>query len=1339
MAEIVLSAFLNVLFEKLASAALKTIASYKGIDAEIKKWHRSLKQIQRVLADASRKEITDDAVKEWLNDLQHLAYDIDDVLDDLATEAMHREFNHEPEAIASKVRRLIPTCCTNFSRSARMHDKLDSITAKLKDLVEEKAALGLTVGEETRPKVISRRLQTSMVDASSIIGRQVEKEALVHRLLEDEPCDQNLSILPIVGMGGVGKTTLARLLYNEKQVKDRFELKAWACVSGEFDSFAISEVIYQSVAGVHKEFADLNLLQVDLVKHLRGKRFLLVLDDVWSESPEDWKTLVGPFHACAPGSKVSITTRKEQLLRRLGYGHLNQLRSLSHDDALSLFALHALGVDNFDSHVSLKPHGEAIVKKCDGLPLALITLGTSLRTKEDEDSWKKVLESEIWKLPVEGEIIPALKLSYHDLSAPLKRLFVYCSLFPKDFLFDKEQLVLLWMAEGFLQQPTPSDSTEESLGHEYFDELFSRSFFQHAPDHESFFVMHDLMNDLATSVATEFFVRLDNETEKNIRKEMLEKYRHMSFVREPYVTYKKFEELKISKSLRTFLATSIGVIESWQHFYLSNRVLVDLLHELPLLRVLCLSNFEISEVPSTIGTLRHLRYLNLSRTRITHLPEKLCNLYNLQTLIVVGCRNLAKLPNNFLKLKNLRHLDIRDTPLLDKMPLGISELKSLRTLSKIIIGGKSGFEVTKLEGLENLCGKVSIVGLDKVQNARDARVANFSQKRLSELEVVWTNVSDNSRNEILEKEVLNELKPHNDKLIQLKIKSYGGLEFPNWVGNPSFGHLRHMSILGCKKCTSLPAFGQLPSLKQLFIKGLDGVRVVGMEFLGTGRAFPSLEILSFKQMPGWEKWANNTSDVFPCLKQLLIRDCHNLVQVKLEALPSLHVLEIYGCPNLVDVTLQALPSLNVLKIVRCDNCVLRRLVEIANALTKLEIECISGLNDVVWRGAIEYLGAIEDLSIFECNEIRYLWESEAMVSKILMNLRILIVSNCNNLVSLGEKEEDNYRSNFLTSLRLLLVSYCDNMKRCICPDNVETLGVVACSSITTISLPTGGQKLKSLNILYCNKLSETEWGGQKMNNNNNNESSMLEYVHISGWPNLKSIIELKYLVHLTELRIINCETLESFPDNELANMTSLQKLEIRNCPSMDACFPRGVWPPNLDTLEIGKLNKPISEWGPQNFPTSLVKLYLYGGDDGVSSCSQFSHLLPPSLTYLKIDEFNKLESVSTGLQHLTTLKHLHFDDCPNLNKVSNLQHLTSLRHLSFDNCPHLNNLSHTQRLTSLKHLSFYDCPKMMDLPETLLPSLLSLTILGDCPKLKERCSKRGCYWPLIWHIPYIRI
>ncbi|KAJ0483200.1 putative leucine-rich repeat domain superfamily [Helianthus annuus] len=347
-----------------------------------------------------------------------------------------------------------------------------------------------------------------------------------------------------------------------------------------------------------------------------------------------------------------------------------------------------------------------------------------------------------------------------------------------------------------------------------------------------------------------------------------------------------------------------------------------------------------------------------------------------------------------------------------------------------------------------------------------------------------------------------------------------------------------------------------------------------------------------------------------------------------------------------------------------------------------------------------------------CNEIRYLWESEAVVSKVIVKLRKLEVSGCDNLVSLGEKEEeDNCRSNLLTSLRMLELSFCNNMEHYSCPDSIEMLRVACCNSITAISLPVGGQKLKSLKITGCNNLLEREWGVQKMNTNRNN-MLMLDHVTITGWANLKSITGLNYLVHLMSLSIGTCENLESFPDNELSSLTSLMSLGIWSCPCMDASFPRGIWPPNLRSLTIGKLKKPISEWGSQDFPTSLVQLYLYG-DDGVSSCSQFSHILPLSLTSLRIHEFEKLESFSTGLQHLTSLQHLYFDDCPELNKLFHPQHLTALQHLSFDNCPN-----------------------MMDLPEALLPSLLSLQI-AECPDLKERCSKRGCYWPLISHIPFV--
>ncbi|KAF5795589.1 putative P-loop containing nucleoside triphosphate hydrolase, leucine-rich repeat domain superfamily [Helianthus annuus] len=963
MAELVLSSLLPMLFEKLSDAAFKTVARHKGLDAEIKKLQKSLTQIQLYLTHASQMEITDPSVKQRLNDLQHLAYDIDDVLDGWATDAMDLEFKQEPEGITGKVRKLItPTCCTTFSRTTTMIAELDDISTKLQDLVKEKADLGLDnlglkVEEETRPRTNNNRsLQTSVVNPSSIVGRQAHKDALVQQLLlpADEPCDQNYCIVPIVGMGGLGKTTLAGLLYNDVRVKDHFELKAWICISDEFDISVRSKEIFIAFGGeVKEEHINFNKLQEALRDHLTQKRFLLVLDDVWSESREDWETLVRPFYTCSPGSKIVVTSRKDILLKKLGYNSLyKHLESLSDDDALSLFALHALGVRNFDSHLSLKPHGEGIVKKCKKLPLALITLGTSLRAKKDEDSWKGVLESEIWTSQVEGEVIPALRLSYHDLSAPLKRLFAYCSLFPKDFLFDKEELILLWMAEGFFQS-TPSDSTKEPLGHKFFDELLSRSFFQHAPNNESLFVMHDLMNDLATSVATEFYFRLDNESGKNIKKMKLDKYRHMSFVREEYVAYEKLQVLENAKCLRTFLATFVGEVEPWRKFYLSNKILTDLLPKLPLLRVLSLSGFEISELPESIGTLRHLRYLNLSQTHITHLPEKVCNLVNLQTLILFGCDELTELPNNFLNLKNLQHLDVRDTLLSFQMLLEISKLKSLQiTLSKINIESESGIEVARLKDFKNLYEKFSVVGLEKVQNATYAHEANFSEKRLSELELVWGDELNDSRNDMLEKEVLNELNPCHDTLLKLKLMSYGGLEFPKWVGDPSFLHLKHVSISGCKRCTSIPPLGQLLSLKELLIESLDGVEVVGFELFGTGQAFPSLEILSFRDMRGWKKWSGA---VFPRLQKLKIKDC----------------------PNLVEVTLEALPSLNDLRISKCDSGVLRRFIEVASAVTKLGIGKISGLNDVVWRGVIEYLGAVEELEISKCNEIRYLVKSDA--------------------------------------------------------------------------------------------------------------------------------------------------------------------------------------------------------------------------------------------------------------------------------------------------------------------------------------------------------------------------
>nr|XP_043627400.1 putative disease resistance RPP13-like protein 1 [Erigeron canadensis] len=696
-AEIIASTILNVLFEKLADEALKKLARSKGIHSELGRLKATLTEIQALLNDASRKEIADEAVKIWLDSFQHVAYDIDDVLDGLATEARHQEMmtTHESSSsISTKVKKLItPACCASLSLSNRLHHKLDIINTKLQQLENRKSDLGLILVKDEKPKTKSNRIQTSLAEASTIIGREEDKEKLLLKLLVDEPREVKFSVVPLVGLGGVGKTTLARLLYNETRVNDHFELKSWVCVSDEFDVFKISETIFRSVTGEDRKFEDLNELQMDLREQLKDKRFLLVFDDVWSESYDEWENLVRPFHSGALGSKIIITTRKESLLRKLGFDRLDHLRSLSHDHAVSLFVEHALGVHTFDLYPGLKPLGEGIVKKCGGLPLALKAMGRLLRTKTNEEEWNDVLNSEIWDLESVDEIVPALRLSYHDLPAYLKQLFAYCSLFPKDFVFDKEKLVLLWMAEGYLKHSPAGSKSPERLGNEYFQLLLSRSFFQQDPNDESLFVMHDLMNDLATFVAGEFFIRFDNQ--RGMENETLAKYRHMSFIREEYIGYQKFEAFKRAKSLRTFFVVS-GARQSRGAFHLSNKILIDLLPGLTLLRVLSLSHSNIKEV-EFIGSLKHLRYLNLSHTEIRELPENVGNLINLQTLIVFGCLYLYKLPKSFLRLNNLRHFDAGDTWLIKKMPLGIGGLKNLQTLTKIIIEGNDGFAINELK------------------------------------------------------------------------------------------------------------------------------------------------------------------------------------------------------------------------------------------------------------------------------------------------------------------------------------------------------------------------------------------------------------------------------------------------------------------------------------------------------------------------------------------------------------------------------------------------------------------------------------------------------------------
>ncbi|XP_039163188.1 putative disease resistance RPP13-like protein 1 [Eucalyptus grandis] len=252
-------------------------------------------------------------------------------------------------------------------------------------------------------------------------------------------------------MGGVGKTALAQRLYNNDKVSNCFERRAWVCVSDVFYVLDITKTILGSITKEPCEDKDLDRLQTKLKDNLSRKKFLVVLDDVWNVKYEEWTSLLKPFEAGAKGSKIIITTRNNSIVcikRVLSYS----LNVLSEDNCTSMLAYHALRARNFEKHPNLERAGKRIAEKCKGLPLAAKMLGGLLHNRENPKEWEAILNNITWDKAIgkDGEVLPALKLSYSHLPSCLKRCFAYCAIFPKDYEFERDKLAFLWIAEGFL-------------------------------------------------------------------------------------------------------------------------------------------------------------------------------------------------------------------------------------------------------------------------------------------------------------------------------------------------------------------------------------------------------------------------------------------------------------------------------------------------------------------------------------------------------------------------------------------------------------------------------------------------------------------------------------------------------------------------------------------------------------------------------------------------------------------------------------------------------------------------------------------------------------------------
>ncbi|XP_062202287.1 putative disease resistance protein RGA3 isoform X2 [Phragmites australis] len=361
------------------------------------------------------------------------------------------------------------------------------------------------------PDIRSVRQTGSIVYAPRILGREKDKEEVIEKLMsrsrEENRFGRHMSVLAIVGMGGLGKTTLAQLVYNDTRVCQSFDLRAWVCVSEYFDVENITRKIVTSLTRNscdHIQDCELQGAFVDLVKE---KRLFLVLDDVWNERRDYWELLCMPMLASRQ-CDIIVTTRSKAVARLVQTMPFYNLNCLSPDESWSLFKQTAFVEQEVVTPANLVEIGRSITEKCKGLPLAIKTLGSIFRYETNETKWRDVLESELWDLKQSrNEVLPALELSYKYMPVHLKRCFVSLSLYPKDIYLDENRVILLWKLLDLLHYD--GNNNVDEIGSLYFNELVQRSLLQNYIDGQR--VMHDLIHDLACFLAGEEFFRLEGD------------------------------------------------------------------------------------------------------------------------------------------------------------------------------------------------------------------------------------------------------------------------------------------------------------------------------------------------------------------------------------------------------------------------------------------------------------------------------------------------------------------------------------------------------------------------------------------------------------------------------------------------------------------------------------------------------------------------------------------------------------------------------------------------------------------------------------------------------------
>ncbi|KAF8390905.1 hypothetical protein HHK36_023204 [Tetracentron sinense] len=869
-------AALSFALEKVNSLLVGEGRLLGGIRREVEEIKDELESMRAFLRDADAREESDAGVKIWVKQVRDVSYDTEDILDKfmlwLAQERgflgksyhllRHLKARHQ---IATQIKHIKARIQNISERSQRYH--FDSSGEA-------------STSNDTRNIWHNSRGDALVVEEADLVGITRPRDELIRLLFQEE---SRLGVVSVAGMGGLGKTTLVKKAYDDQRVKGHFQHHVWITVS---ESFQIEKILRDTIRQLFQEIkqpvpAEVDTmndvdLRVRVKEFLQQKRYVIVLDDIWRSHA--WEAVKHALPDSKCGSRVMVTTRSASVASSCieSYGHVYELKPLAQEEAWVLFCRKAFRSNGCPSELQVL--SQNILRRCDGLPLAIVAIGGLLSTKDKTVmEWQRAHHSLGSGLESNEKLTSVMKillLSYNDLPYHLKSCFLYVSIFPEDYLIERTRLIRVWMAEGFVQEQ--GHIAAEEVADHYLNELIDRSLIQAVEVSDYGRVrecrVHDLMREIIISKSREqnFATVVAEQNSKGLP----QKIRRLSFHKSSNENIA--QNLNISHT-RSFVSFGLDTLTNGSvHAYF---------HRFMLLKVIDLRGAPLDVFPSEIEDLFHLRYLSLRRTNIKMIPKSIGKLQNLEILDLKHTY-VSTLPPQILKLQKLHHLlvcrhEMEPYPLFDfqkgfNIPRGIGSLVSLQKLYFI-----EGNMISELGGLSQL----RRLGITKL-HSKDGKVLCASIEKMSNL--LSLDIHAKNEEEPIDLESL-----FSPPLLLRRLFIHGRLEkVPPWI---SLLHNLVRICFGWSRFKGNPleapfeALEALPNLAQLSLyQAYDGTflsfRVSGFQRL------KRLDLHKLEQLTMVEV----ERGAMPCLEQLTIDRCQGLWMVPLgiEHLTNLKHLQL---------------------------------------------------------------------------------------------------------------------------------------------------------------------------------------------------------------------------------------------------------------------------------------------------------------------------------------------------------------------------------------------------------------------------------------------------------------